>query len=270
MSFCASSATFFALVLKRPIVLISRGSSPRRAPPSSRVSGRLEQRGRRLVHPGVGRLRGEDDGDEQGERIDVVELALGLGIVALEGGEDRLDLVLAQLLFARHRRFSVAAMRMRAAVRAPILPPRCHPADEGRVALPTCSRSGFRRDDTVGAKGRQNRVASAARRGLHSRHHETANIHPRFRLRNRPRRDRLSQRGRRRRDRPAALFAGARQDRPAADGHVPPLVRAVAQELCPGGGARSCQAPAARQGERARHDLRGRVSARPRGSTISS
>jgi hypothetical protein len=51
-----------------------------------------EQRGRRLVDAGVGRLRREHDRDQQRERIDVLELALGMRLGRLEAAERFLDL----------------------------------------------------------------------------------------------------------------------------------------------------------------------------------
>ena len=54
--------------------------------------GRRKQRGRGLVDPGVGRLRREHHRHQQGERIDVLELALGLGHGGLEPTERFRDL----------------------------------------------------------------------------------------------------------------------------------------------------------------------------------
>src|SRR5262249_7710187 len=51
-----------------------------------------EKRGRRLVDAGVGRLRREHHRDEQRERVDVLELAFGLGAGGLEAAERFLDL----------------------------------------------------------------------------------------------------------------------------------------------------------------------------------
>src|SRR3954451_16124813 len=54
--------------------------------------GRRKQRGCGLVDPGVGRLRREHHGHQQGERIDVLELAFGLGHGGLEATERFRDL----------------------------------------------------------------------------------------------------------------------------------------------------------------------------------
>ena len=56
----------------------------------------LEERRRRLVDAGVGRLRREHHGDQQRERVDVLELALGLGHRLLETREDLVDLGFGQ------------------------------------------------------------------------------------------------------------------------------------------------------------------------------
>ncbi len=56
-----------------------------------RIGGRKQSR-RRLVDARVGRLRGEHDRDQQRERIDVLQFALGLGIGGLEAPERLRDL----------------------------------------------------------------------------------------------------------------------------------------------------------------------------------
>ncbi len=56
-----------------------------------RVGGR-EQRGRRLVDAGIGRLRRQHHRHQQRERIDVLELALGFRVRRLEAAERFLDL----------------------------------------------------------------------------------------------------------------------------------------------------------------------------------
>ena len=50
-----------------------------------------EQRGRRLVDAGIGRLRGENDGDEQRVGIDVFQLGLRRGAGFLEAAEGFCD-----------------------------------------------------------------------------------------------------------------------------------------------------------------------------------
>ena len=85
--------TFFALVLKKPMlrmrsrtfVLAERHHLARRV-------GEAEELARRLVDAGVGRLRRQDDGDEQRVGVDMIELALRLRIALLEAAEDLRDL----------------------------------------------------------------------------------------------------------------------------------------------------------------------------------
>ena len=55
--------------------------------------GEPEERRRRLVDAGIGRLRRKDHRDEERERIDVVELALRFGHRRSEAGKDRLDVL---------------------------------------------------------------------------------------------------------------------------------------------------------------------------------
>src|SRR5262249_32946823 len=57
-----------------------------------RCVGGGEQRGRRLVDAGVGRLRREHHRDQQRERVDVLKLAFGRGASGLKTAERFLDL----------------------------------------------------------------------------------------------------------------------------------------------------------------------------------
>ena len=66
--------------------------------------GEREERRRRLVDAGVGRLRREHDGDEQGERVVVVEFALRLGLALGEAAEDFLDVLRGMRAAARPAR----------------------------------------------------------------------------------------------------------------------------------------------------------------------
>ena len=89
-----SARTFLALLRNRPMVLMC-SLDPLLAQrhhllPACRRS--CEQRLGGLVDAGVGRLRRKHHGHQQREGIDVVELALGLGVRCRESGEDRLDI----------------------------------------------------------------------------------------------------------------------------------------------------------------------------------
>src|SRR5690606_18540618 len=55
-----------------------------------------EQRGGCLVHPRIGRLGGKDDRHQQREGVGRDQFPFGFGIVAREGRENRLDLVVAR------------------------------------------------------------------------------------------------------------------------------------------------------------------------------
>ena len=50
--------------------------------------GDLEQRARRLVDASVGRLRGQHDCDKERIRIDMLELAFGLGIRGMKAAKN--------------------------------------------------------------------------------------------------------------------------------------------------------------------------------------
>ena len=62
-----------------------------------RVRG-LEQPAGRLVDPLVRGLRRQGDGDEEGEGVAMLELALRLGFARLETAEDLADLRVGELL----------------------------------------------------------------------------------------------------------------------------------------------------------------------------
>ena len=81
--------TFFALFLIEADRLDPLGE-PRFAERRhlGRRVGEREQRARRLVDADVGRLRRQHDGDEQGEGVDVFELALRLRVGRGEPLED--------------------------------------------------------------------------------------------------------------------------------------------------------------------------------------
>ena len=93
ISFCDSAMTFFALVRIEPdgldqladAVLAERRHLLRRV-------GEREQRRRRLVDAGVGRLRRQHHRDQERERIDVLQLALRLRHRGLKAAERFLDL----------------------------------------------------------------------------------------------------------------------------------------------------------------------------------
>ena len=71
----------FALARKKPVGrMISSSSSGTAAAMSSGGGVLREQRGRRLVHPQVGRLGGQDRGDEQLEGVAEVQLRVGVRI----------------------------------------------------------------------------------------------------------------------------------------------------------------------------------------------
>src|SRR5262250_1158189 len=77
---------FFALVRKRPMVLIK---PCRRSSPSTAIFSGVSAAAN---NAGVGRLRREHHRDQQRERIDMLELALGLGAGSLKTAERFLDL----------------------------------------------------------------------------------------------------------------------------------------------------------------------------------
>src|SRR5262245_46469945 len=86
--------------------------------------GELEQRRRRLVDPGIGRLRGQHHGDQQRVRIDVDEFALWLGLRFLEAAERLLYLGGCPLGHVAMRGFDVGLF------------PRLRRLDLGGLALP--------------------------------------------------------------------------------------------------------------------------------------
>ena len=77
------------------VLMRSRSLSSPSASIFSGVSATREQGRRRLVDAVVGRLRREHHRDQQGEGIDRIEFALGLGIGRAEAAENLLDLVAA-------------------------------------------------------------------------------------------------------------------------------------------------------------------------------
>jgi hypothetical protein len=81
--------TFFALLRKRPMVLICsiRASSPR-ASIFSGVSAIWNSLAGGLVHPGIRGLRRQRDGHQKGEGVGVVKLAPGMGFRLRKAGED--------------------------------------------------------------------------------------------------------------------------------------------------------------------------------------
>ena len=108
-----------------------------------------EEAARRLVDAGIGRLGGEDDGDEERERVGVLELRLRLGEGVRKAGEEGVGLGLRvarapcrrlpRLLRSRlglrpRRRIRALARRGRGVCRSPGLLRRCRPSLCGRRA----------------------------------------------------------------------------------------------------------------------------------------
>ena len=122
-SFCDSATTFFALVRKQPDGLdeVAHARFAERDHLLRRV-GEREQRRRRLVDAGIGRLRRQHHRDQQREGIDVLELALGLRVGACEAAERLLDFGLGPL-----RRRAGVGLRAAAPAPSPALDPAALP-----------------------------------------------------------------------------------------------------------------------------------------------